>query len=197
MLISTILATAMLQPAAPATRPALTPYEQMARAAAFAATQNLPRDDDPDRVRHMAASDRGEARYFNRAGATRQSYESEWTDCRQIARRLAAARSDARMRQAEDDDNFLGGPVTTALDRGSSDKHLRRDIRRECLLARGWQMVEPDEPGRHRLSALSGNARDLILDRLLGADQVEPGARVTRWDNIAGSRGDADMGDGD
>jgi hypothetical protein len=185
-------------PAPAAAEPERTPYEQMVHAAALAAARHLPDDDDRDRARRMFSSDRDDSRYFNRPGATPAVFETEWTQCRQIARRLASSRSDGTLMQAGfTQAGIVGGLLIGGLDAAFSERRARRDIRRTCLMARGWRMVEPDEAGRHRISALPRAERDAYFDRMLGGDQTEPGAHVTDWATLnAAKDGSAPARDG-
>lgn len=154
------------------------------RAAALEVAR-VPRDDSEDQVRRMAATDRDDSRYFNRAGATRDQYDFEWRQCRQIARRLASSRSNgAWMQSGFIHAGVVGGLLIGGLDAGFSERRARRDIRRHCLLARGWRMVEPDEAGRARIAALPRAEREAFFDSMIGAAEIEPGATVTDWASI-------------
>ena len=142
----------------------------------------VPRDDEPDQVRRMAATDRDEDRFFNRPGATPEQYDREWNQCRQIARRLASSRSSgAAMSAGFVHGGLAGGLIAGGLDAAFSERRARRDIRRQCLMARGWRMIEPDEQGRQRIAALPREERRAWFDRMIGADQLEAGATVTDW----------------
>jgi hypothetical protein len=74
---------------------------------------------------------------------------------------------------------IIGGLLIGGLDAAFSQLRARRDIRRQCLIARGWRMVEPDEAGQARIAALSRPDREAYFDRMLGATEVEPGATIT------------------
>lgn len=167
-------------------------YRAMVSAAAESAADGVPRDDSTDQVRRMAASDRDDRRYFNRPGATRAEYEREWQQCRQIARRLATARGGgAWMSAGFTHGGLVGGLIFGGLDQSFSERRARRDIRRQCLIARGWRMVEPDEAGRRRIAELSRGERDALFDQMIGAEQIEAGATVT---DLASLEADVDAG---
>jgi hypothetical protein len=156
-------------------------YGQMVHAAAEVARHGeLPVDDSVDHARRMAGSDRNKERYFNRPGATAADYQNEWTGCRQIARRLASPNANpALMSMAFAQGGMVGGLLVSGFDSAFSQLRARRDIRRRCLIARGWRMVEPDEAGQARIAALSREDREAYFNRMLSATEMEPGARVT------------------
>lgn len=156
-------------------------YDQMVHAAAEVARHGeLPVDDSVDHARRMAGSDRNKERYFNRPGATEAEYQNEWNGCRQIARRLASPNANpALMSAAFTQGGLVGGMLVGGLDAAFSQLRARRDIRRQCLIARGWRMVEPDDAGQARIGALSRQERDAYFGRMLGAAEIEPGAQVT------------------
>lgn len=159
----------------------------VAAAAAVAREGELPMDDSTDRARRMASSDRNEERYFTRAGATPGQYQHEWTGCRQIARRLASPRSDGSWMQAGfTHGGMVGGMLVGGLDAAFSQLRARRDIPRQCLIARGWRMVEPDEGARQRISSMSRTERAAYFERMLGAAETEPGATVTDLASLNG-----------
>jgi hypothetical protein len=173
-------APAAVAAAPEAAAPAKSLYDAMVSEAGAAAARHLPVDDSNDQIRRMQSTDRDEARYFSRPDATRIAYDREWTQCRQIARRLASSRSDgALMSAAFTHGGIAGGLIVGGLDAGFSMRRARRDIRRQCLIARGWRMVEPDEAGKQRIALLSRDERNAYFDRMLGAHQVEAGATVT------------------
>jgi len=155
-------------------------YEQMVAAAEVARRGELPVDDSPDHVHRMAGSDRNKERYFNRPGATEAQYQFEWTGCRQIARRLASPSGNLVWMQAGfTQGGLVGGLLFGGLDAAFSQLRARRDIRRRCMVARGWRLVEPDEAGRARIDAMSRPDREAYFSHMLGAAEVEPGAQVT------------------
>jgi hypothetical protein len=182
-------ATAPAAPASPAETPDL--YAQMVHAAAEVARHGeLPVDDSVDHARRMAGSDRNKERYFNRPGATEAEYQQEWTGCRQIARRLASPNANpALMSAAFAQGGMVGGLLVSGLDAAFSQLRARRDIRRHCLVARGWRMVEPDDAGQARIAALSRQDREAYFARMLGATEVEQGARVTDLASLRQSGG--------
>ena len=179
-------------------------FPSMLHAAVVAGERRMPRDDSRDQAERMLASDRDEGLYFNRPDATPAVFEQEWHECRQIARRLASSRSDGAVASsAYAQGGLVGGLLVGGLDAAFSERRARRDIRRECLIVRGWRMIEPDEAGRARIAALPRAERDAFYDRALGAAEIEPGATVTdvdvliaRWEErAAGPRPKAEDGE--
>ena len=163
-------------------------YEAMVTAAAEAAADGVPHDDSADHVRAMQRADRDDRRFFNRPGATRDEYEREWRQCRQIARRLASSRSGGAWETAGFvHGGLVGGLIFGGLDRMISERRARHDIRRQCLIVRGWRMVEPDQAGRRRISAMSEEEREIWFDRMLGAEQIDVGGEVTDRQALARS----------
>jgi hypothetical protein len=176
---STADAVAPPAQAAPVEEPDL--YAQMVHAAAEVARHGeLPPDDSVDHARRMAGSDRNKERYFNRPGATEAEYQNEWNGCRQIARRLASPNANpALMSAAFTQGGMVGGLLVSGFDAAFSQLRARRDIRRRCMVARGWRLVEPDDAGQARIASLSREDREAYFARMLSATEVEPGAHVT------------------
>ena len=169
-------------------------YDEMVFAAAAQARRRPPRDDSPDQIRRMAASDQNHERYFKRPGATRPDYDLEWQQCRQIARRLAASSVDGTIGGTFTNSYYqnvspigaaMGGMIGSAFAAAMAERRARRDLRRHCLVARGWRLVEPNEAGGERIAALTRAERISYFDRMIGAEQVEADANVIDWQTLA------------
>lgn len=163
-------------------------YDAMVEAAAL--VDPAPRDDSRDQQRRMASSDRDDTRFFNRPGATRADYDTQWRTCQQIGRRLASPRNGGGPMQAGfTHGGLVGGMLAGGLDAAFSQRRARHDIRRQCLVASGYRLVLPDEAGRRLIAAMPRDARDAWLDRMLAAEQVEVGGRVLDWDALVRAGG--------
>ena len=151
-------------------------FEAMLRQAGGAAS--VATDDPPERVRQRAMADLSDERFFNRPGATRLQYESEWEQCRLIARNLAAQRPGMVAMPAAVHGGLVGALVGAGID-AIADGDWRRGLRRECLIARGWRMVEPHQEWRRRIDAMRQPERSVYLDSMIGAQTLDGSSNVT------------------
>ena len=161
--------------------PALVPagegyFEAMLQQAGGAAS--VATDDPPERVRQRAMADLSDERFFNRPGATRAQYESEWEQCRLIARNLAAQRPGMVAMPAAVHGGLVGALVGAGID-AIADGDWRRGLRRECLIARGWRMVEPHQEWRRQIGAMRQPERSAYLDSMIGAQALGGSSNVT------------------
>lgn len=154
-------------------------------ALAIAAPQAAPADDTPEEIAADAARDLKDSRFYNRPGATRAEYDAAWQACRLIARGSRTPSGGVPMffnpslvsPLAAGIAGGVGGLIGGVVAQGQQ----RRDNRRECLMARGWRVVEVGEAEAIRVASLSEAERDAYFGRIVGAEEV-PG-RVVVWRN--------------
>lgn len=123
-----------------------------------------------------AARDLKDDHFYNKPGATRAQYDADWQLCRLIARGSStpagtvpyvynpALISPAGAAAG----GLIGGLIAGAIQEGAQ----RRANRRNCLLIRGWRMVELPEAERMRVAAMTDAQRSAYLDTMVGAPTV-------------------------
>lgn len=169
-----------VQPAAPQGR-RTTPQ---ARAAAAAA--GMADEESAEKIAEEAQRDLRESRFYNRPGATRAQYNEEWQTCRLIARGSATPSGGSTPVYVPPGTSMLaagvgagiGGAIAQAIIVG----RMRRANRRQCLLIRGWNLVEVDEAEEARITAMTDAQRDDFFNTIVGAQEVG-GRKVRRWNN--------------
>jgi len=135
-----------------------------------------PPDDDPREIAEDAARDLTPTRFYNRPGATRAEYDAAWQQCRLIAR---GSRTPSGMVPvyynpavispiAAGIGGGLGGLLGAALAQGAQ----RRANRQNCMLIRGWRLVEPTAAAAAPVIAMTPEAREAHLNQALGAAEV-------------------------
>lgn len=143
-------------------------------------------EDTPEEIAQDAQRDLRDSRFYNRPGATRADYDSEWQTCRLIARGsvtpggmttyvynpavispLAAG---------------IGAGIGNAIGQAIAEGILRRANRRQCLLIRGWRLVEVSDAEQARIAALPEAERNAYFNSIVGAADVQ-GARISTWNN--------------
>jgi hypothetical protein len=168
-----------VQPAAPQGR-RTTPQ---ARAAAAAA--GMADEESAEKIAEEAQRDLRDSRFYNRPGATRAQYNEEWQTCRLIARGSTTPTGNTAVYVppgasvlAAGIGAGIGGAIAQAIIEG----RLRRANRRQCLLIRGWNLVEVDEAEEARITAMTDAQRDEFFNTIVGAQEVG-GRKVRRWNN--------------
>lgn len=133
--------------------------------------------DSPEEIAKDAARDLKDSRFYNKPGATRAQYDGDWQTCRLIAR---GSKTPTGMIPYYYDPSVvsplaagigagIGGAIAQAIIVGQQ----RRANRRNCLLIKGWRLVELDDAESARISALSDAERDAHFDKIVGADSVD------------------------
>ena len=137
--------------------------------------------DSPEEIAEDAARDLRESRFYNRPGATRAQYDAAWQECRLIARgsqtpagsmptylNNPAMYNPAISPVAGAAGGLIGGLIAGAIAEGQQ----RRANRRNCLLIRGWRLVEVPPAEAQRVAAMADPDRSAYLDTIVGAEQV-------------------------
>jgi hypothetical protein len=172
-------ATTTAAPPAPQRR-SLTP-----QARAAAAADDMADDESAEKVAEEAQRDLRESRFYNRPGATRAQYNEEWQTCRLIAR---GSRTPTGSTAVYIPPNVgvigagIGAGIGGAIAQAIIEGRLRRANRRQCLLIRGWRLIEVDDAEQARITAMTDQQRDEFFNTIVGAPDVG-GRRVRTWNN--------------
>jgi hypothetical protein len=134
-------------------------------------------DDTPEEIAKDAARDLKESRFYNKPGATRDQFNADWQECRLIARgsRTPSGSYTYVYNPAVISPLAagIGGGIGAAIGQAIIEGQARRANRRQCLLIRGWRLVEPPQAEQVRLAALTDADRDAYLSKVIGADTVD------------------------
>lgn len=151
------------------------PFQQAAAESPLQAAP--PSDDTPEEIAEDAQRDLRDSRFYNRPGATRAQYDADWQTCRLIAR---GSRTPSGMVPvyynpavisplAAGVGGALGGLIAGAIAEGQQ----RRANRRNCLLIRGWRLVEVPSNEAARVRAMTDAQRSDYFNTIVGAERVE------------------------
>ncbi|HEY0012740.1 MAG TPA: hypothetical protein VGB79_07785 [Allosphingosinicella sp.] len=153
-----------------------------ARAAAAA---GMADEESAEKIAEEAQRDLRESRFYNRPGATRAQYNEEWQTCRLIARGSTTPSGSTPVYVPPGSSVLaagIGGGIGGAIAQAIIEGRLRRANRRQCLLIRGWNLVEVDEAEEARIAAMTDAQRDDFFNTIVGAADVG-GRKVRRWNN--------------
>lgn len=133
--------------------------------------------DSPEEIAKDAARDLKDSRFYNKPGATRAQYDADWQQCRLIARGSRTPSGSIPYYYnpavisplAAGIGAGIGGMIGAAIVQGQQ----RRANRRQCLLIRGWRVVETNAADSARIAAMSDADRDAQFNRLVGAERVD------------------------
>lgn len=139
-------------------------------------------DDSPEEIAKDAARDLKDTRFYNKPGATRAEYDAAWQECRLIAR---GSRTPSGMVPyyynpavvsplAAGIGAGLGGLIGGMIAQGEQ----RRANRRQCLLIRGWRLVEVPRVQAEKIALMTDLQRDDYFSSIVGAQTV-PGGEIT------------------
>lgn len=137
-------------------------------------------DDTPEEIAEDAARDLKDNRFYNKPGATRAQYDSDWQECRLIAR---GSRTPAGTTTLYNPALYnpaisplagaVGGGLGAAIGAAIVEGQQRRANRRNCLMIRGWRLVEPTTAMSAKIAAMTDSQRNAYFDSIVGADTVE------------------------
>lgn len=141
--------------------------------------------DSPEEIAQDAARDLKDSRFYNRPGATRTQYNAEWQQCRLIARgsRTPSGAVPYFYNPAVISPVAagIGGGLGSFIASKIIEGRQRRDNRRNCLMIRGWRLVELPETETARVAAMTDADRDAYFNTIVGAADV-PGKVTERTD---------------
>ncbi|QIL03400.1 hypothetical protein G7078_10040 [Sphingomonas sinipercae] len=131
----------------------------------------------PEDIAKDAKFDLREGRFYNKPGATRAQYNTDWQECRLIAR---GSRTPAGMVPyvynpavisplAAGAGGFLGGMIASAIIEGQQ----RSANRKSCLLIRGWRMVKASRGLSQAAIGMTDAQADAYFNSVLGAQHVD------------------------
>lgn len=134
-----------------------------------------PRD-TPEEIAKDAARDLKDNRFYNKPGATRAQYDADWQQCRLIARGSRTPTGSVPYFYnpavvsplAAGIGAGIGGAIAAAIIEGQQ----RRANRRNCLLIKGWRLVEAAPADRARIAGMSDADKAAHLDAIVGAATV-------------------------
>jgi len=151
-----------------------------------ASVSPAPADDSPEEIAKDAARDLKDSRFYNKPGATRAEYDAAWQECRLIARgsrtpsgAVAYTYNPAVISPVA---AAAGAGIGALIGQAIVEGQLRRANRRECLLVRGWRLVEVDNATQAKIAAMSDAERDGYFNQIVGATDLA-GFKVTTWTN--------------
>jgi hypothetical protein len=133
--------------------------------------------DSPEEIAKDAQRDLRDNRFYNKPGATRAEYDSDWQECRLIARGSRTPAGTVPLVYnpavvsplAAGVGGALGGMIGAAIAEGE----MRRANRKNCLLIRGWRLVTLDHEAAARVAGMSDADRNDYFNRIVGAEKVE------------------------
>jgi hypothetical protein len=141
--------------------------------------QEPPADpkDTPEEIAKDAARDLKGNRFYNKPGATRAQYDADWQACRLIARGSRTPSGSVPYYYnpavvspiAAGVGAGIGGLIAGAIAEGEQ----RRANRRNCLMIRGWRMVEVSSADAERVNAMTDEQRSAYFDTIVGAETVK------------------------
>ena len=133
--------------------------------------------DSPEEIAKDAQRDLRDNRFYNKPGATRAQYDSDWQECRLIARgsRTPAGTVPLVYNPAVVSPLAagVGGVIGSAIGAAIVEGELRRANRKNCLLIRGWRLVELPRDAAERVTAMSDADRNNYLNQMVGAAAVD------------------------
>ena len=134
-------------------------------------------DDTPESIAHDAARDLQDTRFYNRPGATRAQYDADWQECRLIARGSRTPSGTIPYYYnpavisplAAGIGAGIGGLIAGAIAEGQQ----RRANRRNCLMIRGWRLVEVPSAQAALVRAMTDEQRSAYFNTIVGAEHVD------------------------
>jgi len=140
--------------------------------------------------RRPSVLDLKDSRFYNKPGATRAQYDKDWQECRLIARGSRtpagavpvynpAMYNPAISPIASAAGGFLGGLIAGAIAEGAQ----RRENRKNCLLIRGWRLVQVPDAQAALVASMSDADRNNYLNQIVGAQSVD--GKITKMDTFS------------
>ena len=133
--------------------------------------------DTPEEIAKDAARDLKDSRFYNKPGATRAQYDADWQECRLIARGSRTPSGTVPYYYnpavvsplAAGAGGALGGLIAGAIIEGQQ----RRANRRNCLLIKGWRLVEVPAAEQANVAAMTDDQRSDYFNTIVGAPTVK------------------------
>lgn len=138
--------------------------------------------DTPEEIAEDAARDLKDSRFYNKPGASRADYDADWQTCRLIAR---GSRTPAGSVPIYNPALYnpaisplaagIGGGIGAAIGAAIAEGQMRRANRRNCLLIKGWRLVDLPEVQAAKVAAMTDAERQSYFETMVGAQTVEGG----------------------
>lgn len=133
--------------------------------------------DTPEDIAKDAARDLKDSRFYNKPGATRAQYDADWQTCRLIARGSRTPSGSVPYFYnpavisplAAGIGGGIGGLIAGAIAQGQQ----RRENRRQCLLIKGWRLVEVPDAQQAKVAAMTDAEREAYFGTIVGAATVD------------------------
>jgi hypothetical protein len=137
---------------------------------------NGPKD-TPEEIAKDAQRDLKDSRFYNKPGATRAQYDADWQTCRLIARGSRTPSGTIPYYYnpavisplAAGIGGGIGGLIGAAIAEGVQ----RRENRKQCLLIKGWRLVEVRDDQQAKVAAMTDDQRSAYFDGIVGAQNVD------------------------
>jgi hypothetical protein len=136
--------------------------------------------DTPEEIAEDAARDLKDSRFYNKPGATRAEYDADWQTCRLIARGSQTPAGSVPIYNPALYNPAIsplaagiGGGIGAAIGAAIVEGQMRRANRRNCLLIKGWRLVELPAAQSAKIAALSDAERQNYFETMVGAQAVE------------------------
>jgi hypothetical protein len=133
--------------------------------------------DSPEEIAKDAQRDLKDSRFYNKPGATRAQYDADWQECRLIARgsRTPAGTVPLYYNPAVTSPLAagVGGAIGGIIGSMIAEGEQRRANRRNCLLIRGWRLVQVPSETAAKVGAMSDADRNAYFNTIVGAQTID------------------------
>jgi hypothetical protein len=127
-----------------------------------------------------AARDLKDSRFYNKPGASRADYEADWQSCRLIARGSQTPAGSVPVYNPAMYNPAIsplaagiGGGIGAAIGAAIVEGQMRRANRKNCLLIKGWRLVELPAAQAAKVAAMPDAERQSYFETVVGAQTVE------------------------
>ena len=140
-------------------------------------------DTDADMAQEIAedaARDLKDSRFYNKPGASRAEYNADWQSCRLIAR---GSQTPAGSVPIYDPAMYnpaisplaagIGSGIGAAIGAAIVEGQMRRANRKNCLLIKGWRLVDLPAAQAAKVAAMPDAERQSYFETVVGAQTVD------------------------
>lgn len=127
-----------------------------------------------------AARDLKDSRFYNKPGASRAEYEADWQSCRLIARGSQTPAGSVPVYNPAMYNPAIsplaagiGGGIGAAIGAAIVEGQMRRANRRNCLLIKGWRLVELPAAQAAKVAVMPDAERQSYFEAVVGSQTVE------------------------
>lgn len=136
--------------------------------------------DTQEEIAEDAARDLKDSRFYNKPGASRAEYDADWQTCRLIARGSQTPNGSVPIYNPAIYNPAIsplaagiGSGIGAAIGAAIVEGQMRRANRRNCLLIKGWRLVELPSTQSAKVAAMSDAERQSYFETMVGAETVE------------------------